>query len=433
MTESLPAEQGSSNKLFYSLGGAVALFLALTIIFIGCFASSSSTASSCQNQVVSEKIRNEELTRQVQSLQAQLTNLTNQNTDLITQLAYALGNVTLLTNLTLSLNSTVQSQNTQINSLSSANMWLIIGTSAGSALGIGSSVTAILEYFQLQAVGSLATSISNQSTILTNLTNSSQGLGNAINTQIGTIQNLSTAVQAQSPLIQAQTIAVQQQTAAVQQQSLSIWSVNTSAAINTTSYINNTFWMIVDDALNNNDSPSLPYTQIYDSGIGTLNRTTLMSKLNNQTGVILIMFTDKGYAFGAGLYSTWNSSLTNITDYSAFTFSVNNGGVCGINDPKKALFLSNSTLFDFGRGEIVVYENGTAMAIANYSFTPMWGYPVGVTNLTFYAGSPQFIVNRIIAVNFTAFGANRRRRNPSIDIKKIIEDTNSGLRSRNYQ
>eukprot|EP00829_Urostomides_striatus_P016355 TRINITY_DN5360_c0_g1_i21.p1 TRINITY_DN5360_c0_g1~~TRINITY_DN5360_c0_g1_i21.p1 ORF type:complete len:322 (-),score=85.54 TRINITY_DN5360_c0_g1_i21:28-993(-) len=130
--------------------------------------------------------KNDELTKQV-------SNLTTQNADLTTKLSIAMANVTILTNLSNSLQITVNTQQAQIISLTNTNFWLMIGCGASGSLGIGGTITAILGYFQGGSLKDIRTNVDILTTLGNNQTSLIKNQAIAIQSQANVMQNVSDA------------------------------------------------------------------------------------------------------------------------------------------------------------------------------------------------------------------------------------------------
>lgn len=402
-------ESGISRKRVLIVGGILALLGTLLIIVTILHASSTVKLYESKLNIQTEK--NRVLLEQIINLERKITELESKNLDLYSQLNKAGNTVFLLEAINEKNNITMQVQKEKINNLQDTNIWLLFGCGAGGILGIGASITTIFEYYQLQSVCQLRETINNRSNALNNLNSSANYLIQNLTKQKNTINDLIANANEQYNAIADTAHEISVQAEAVEQQSLAIWSVNIGPLLNVSQYVNNTLWMVIDDAVVNYGYPYNHYTILYDSNTDGFNRTEFLKRVTGQLNTITIVFTDNGYVFGAGIFVAWSNQTGFITDKFAFTLSVNNGDICGINrnNTQKAVYISPEIMFQFGEGDIIIYENKTGWAIANITYIPIYGYPGNVTNETFYAGTPNFNVTRIITRQAHNWDQGRKR------------------------
>lgn len=195
MKESLEtkSEEQGSNKTFLALLGGLILTFALMVVFVALFASAYSSSAAYQDQSNNQKGLINDLNTKNNDLTNQVSNLTAQNADLTTRLSFALANVTILTNLSNSLQNTVQTQQAQIISLQSTNFWLMIGCGASGALGIGGTITAFLEYYQAGYLSNVKTNVDQLTVLGNNQSALMQNQALAIQNQAIYMQNISVA------------------------------------------------------------------------------------------------------------------------------------------------------------------------------------------------------------------------------------------------
>lgn len=135
------------------------------------------------------------------------------------------------------------------------------------------------------------------------------------------------------------------------------------------------------------------WTGLYEMNDGW-NRDALVNKINGKENTTTIIVTDKGWVISASLRVAWNSDGNYIRDPDVFTMAVNRVLDAWVppNMPENANYAARlplDAMIEFGKGEILIFNNVTGRAIGETTFTNSnWEIP----ETTFYAGEPYFKV-----------------------------------------
>eukprot|EP00826_Nyctotherus_ovalis_P017197 TRINITY_DN15044_c0_g1_i5.p1 TRINITY_DN15044_c0_g1~~TRINITY_DN15044_c0_g1_i5.p1 ORF type:complete len:379 (-),score=111.07 TRINITY_DN15044_c0_g1_i5:68-1204(-) len=105
-----------------------------------------------------------------------------------------------------------------------------------------------------------------------------------------------------------------------------------------------------------------------------------------------------GYRFGAVLFAPWSTSKGDHADKDAFTFSGYVGEITTIVEKEKAMIVSDSTLLEFGDGDIHIplHGNGTV-------FEKSYMLPPHFSHYNFYIDGTQFSIERIEVDELSGF------------------------------
>lgn len=244
------------------------------------------------------------------------------------------------------------------------------------------------------ATQNLTDDINNQSTKVDQLNMTSQDLIRVVSNQTIATQQLNDTIQRQNKLIEDQTKYIDKMT-------LNLWSLSLSNQT-LTSYYNNTWNLIVDDAIMHAAFPAITLKKLYDSFPVNIDKTRFLNSVNKKNQTVTLIFTDIGYIFGVVLNAPWNTTEGQfIMDPTAYSFSVNQGVLCPIKKfDARAAIITRDSVVEFGDKEIAITEIGIATTAANRTYVPYY-YPSGINNVTFYAGASSARVVRFAVYQYT--------------------------------